>query len=218
VTIIAASRQVNSTGAGAEGNARTVQPSVGGRGDAVLATAAVPTETAVPVNDAGPADAIRQVPRDWFRTGDNDGYAFLTDHQTVHTGASSAVLQGTEGQADSMTAVFQSCRATDFRGLRARFSIFLFGGGSAKVWMRVDDPESDSKPIVVVRIPVVFPGPTAWVPVSVTMDVSSTATVLTYGVILHGSGPLESGFRGVHGVAVTRYDKLNLGKRIRLSG
>ncbi len=33
----------------------------------------------------------------------------------------------------------------------------------------MDDPASDSKPIVVVRIPVVFPGPTAWVPVSVTM-------------------------------------------------
>jgi hypothetical protein len=129
VTIIAASRRVKSTGDAA--NASTAQLGVKGSEDTVLAA-----DAAVPVDAAEPTDAIRKVPREWFRTGDNDGYTFLTDHQTVHTGVSSAVLQGREGQDDSLTGAFQACRATDFRGLQARFTIFLFGGASAEVWMR----------------------------------------------------------------------------------
>jgi hypothetical protein len=42
----------------------------------------------------------------------------------------------------------------------------------------------------VVRQPAKLASPPDWAPVVVTIDVPPTATILTYGVILHGVGPL----------------------------
>jgi hypothetical protein len=132
----------------------------------------------------------------FWQTDNSVGYTLITDHQIVHTGSSSAVLEFSSGQigAESTTATFQACSATDFRGKHAQFTIYIRGDdgfGSAEAWLRVDDPTQKNLPINVVRLPATLPRPPDWAPVSVTIEVSPSATILTYGVILHGPGPLR---------------------------
>lgn len=162
----------------------TVQPGFG-----TSSSADSPSEPPTQPNSKPPR------PKFW-QTDNNDGYTLITDHQFVHTGSSSAILELSSGQigAESTAAVFQACSATDFRGKHARFTIFLRGDdgfGSAEAWLRVDDPTQSRLPINVVREPASLPSPPDWAPVSVTIDVSPSATILTYGVILHGTGPLR---------------------------
>jgi hypothetical protein len=167
----------------------TTDSAVPGEADATAVTGGADT----PSDPQRPADSKPPLPKFWRLTGDS--HTLLTDHETVHTGLSSAVLQAVPGQAgtDSTIAVFQACSAIDFRGMRAQFTIYLLGDdnfGTAEAWLRVDDPTNVNLPVNVVRMPATLPTPPVWASVSVAMDVSATATVLTYGVILHGSGRL----------------------------
>lgn len=124
------------------------------------------------------------------------GYELVTDHDWVHTGSSSAVIESSTPQSDanSQVAVYQACRAGDFQGKRAQFTIYLLGEdgfGSAEVWLRFDDPTNAKEPIGIVRQAAPLASPSDWTVASATIDVPLSARILTYGIILHGPGPLR---------------------------
>lgn len=142
-----------------------------------------------------PGQSNSQLQRPKFWKTDHDGYSLITDHEFVHTGSSSVIMESSSGYRglQSTAATFQACSAVDFHGKHARFTIYVRGDegfGSVEAWLRVDSPAQSKMPINVVRQPIVVSSPLDWVPASVEIEVASTATVLTYGVILHGPGPL----------------------------
>jgi len=133
----------------------------------------------------------------FWRADISGGYELLSDHDWVHTGSSSAVIESSTPQSDlnSQVAVFQACRAVDFQGKRAQFTIYMLGVdgfGSAEVWLRVDDPANANvqERIGIVRQAAPLASPADWTVALATIDVPLSATILTYGIILHGPGPL----------------------------
>lgn len=157
-----------------------------------------------PVDTSDSPKAQRMIPNYWRLT--NDGFSFITESQEVHSGSYGAVLSSNQDAGSE--SVFQSCSAAGFRGKRAQFSIFLMGGdefGDAEVWVRIDDP---TQPVQVVRVPANLQSGADWQLVKADIPVTLHATVLTYGVILNGRGPLwmDTAALGIVGTSGTVVD------------
>lgn len=135
-----------------------------------------------------------EIPNQWKTTGDaRESYRLRTARTVALSGAACAVLIADE-QADPIHfgALVQAASAASFRGKRVEFSGFIASENApagAAIWLRADDAYG---------VPVAFEntyargirGTEAWTYQEIVMDVPTTAAVIVYGALLHGSGAL----------------------------
>src|SRR4029453_11364708 len=151
---------------------------------ALALTAASASASAAP-----PASAI---PKGWFLAGPGDAYSSRVDGDEKHSGRGSGLLECDTSDVDAFGVLNQTFRADAYRGRRIRLSGFMRTRGvegSARMWLRVDGP--DTSPLALdnmAKRPV--RGDTEWLLYQIVLDVPAVAVQIAYGGILGGKGRL----------------------------
>jgi len=139
-----------------------------------------------------PALASAASPAGWFLAGkDPASYVMEQDSKTAHEGKTSARFASTR-EPKGFGTMMQSFEPGEYRGKRVRLSAFVKSKqirGWAGLWMRVDGPEA--RPLAFDNMqgrPI--QGTSDWKRYDVVLDVDDTATGISFGVLLEGTGTL----------------------------
>ena len=126
----------------------------------------------------------------WFKAGsDPNDYDMGTDVTQSFTGGASGYIRNNKPNPKGFGTYMQMFDATNYRGLRVRFSAFVKSENVenwAGIWMRVD---GQSKPTAFYNMqdrPI--KGTTSWANYAVVLDVDPHATAIAFGILMEGKG------------------------------
>jgi len=162
-----------------------------GAGAAALAEAPASSADRAPVQPKARADSLRSgvLPRGWVLAGSTPGdYDAGTDESVSSSKTSSLYLWCSNPGTSGFGTVMTRAAAERYRGTRVRLTADVQTqdvGDWAGLWMRVDGGEAESFDNMANRP---IRGDTPWRSYSVVLDVSASASALSYGVLLHGKG------------------------------
>lgn len=136
------------------------------------------------------ATLFAAVPHGWLLEGSKPAdYEVVVDRNADYRHFSSAVLRSKQPKADGFATLMQQFRADAYQGKRLRLTASLKAENvhhSAGLWMRVDKDKlilafdnMHDRPIT---------GTRNWQEYQIVLDVSPEATVISFGVLLSGSG------------------------------
>jgi hypothetical protein len=131
-------------------------------------------------------------PKGWVLIGPASAYAFRLDSLEKHGGRSSGLLECTDPDVQEFGSILQTIRADGYRSKRVRLSAYVRTRDveeSARLWMRVDGPESSGIAFDnMAKRP--FKGDTEWSRYDIVLDVPADAVQIGFGAILGGKGRL----------------------------
>ena len=130
-------------------------------------------------------------PPGWFLAGSApQSYDTGVDRTVTYAGLPSAYLKSkSQPKNDGFGTLMQSLQASDFKGKRIRFSAQVRSDSVAEwsgLWMRVDEGRTQTAFDNMQRRPI--KGTTDWAPYAVVLDVSKSATGISFGILLAGTG------------------------------
>lgn len=127
----------------------------------------------------------------WFIAGSHrDDYLIAVDIQQKHGGKASGMLASKPSQHEGFGTIMQWIRAERYMGKRIRLSAYVKSkevSEWAGLWMRVDERDvtmssfdnMENRPIL---------GTTDWTRYEIILDVSQSAVVVAFGLLLGGQG------------------------------
>ena len=126
----------------------------------------------------------------WVLIGPPDAYSFRLDSLEKHGGRSSGLLECTDQDVQEFGSILQTIRADGYRNERVRLAAYVRTRGveeSARLWMRVDGPESSGIAFdnMTKRA---FRGDTEWSRYDIVLDVPAEVVQIGFGAILGGKG------------------------------
>ena len=130
-------------------------------------------------------------PPGWFLAGSAlQSYDTGVDRTVTYAGLPSAYLKSKpQVKTDGFGTMMQSLQASDYKGKRIRFSAQVRAESVtewAGLWMRVDEGKQVSAFDNMQRRPI--KGTTDWAPYAVVLDVAKSATGISFGITLAGTG------------------------------
>lgn len=136
--------------------------------------------------------SMKEQPKGWFLSGSHPSHYHMgRDREQVHMGTASGYLQSNgEVEPGAFATMMQQCQARPFRNQRIQLSGFVQTKQveeAAGLWMRIDDDRGEvlqfdnmsNRPIT---------GTGGWNWHAIVLDVPLSGTVLSFGVLLHGTG------------------------------
>lgn len=130
--------------------------------------------------------------KSWVKKGSRpDEYEIGIDDRITYTNKRSALLKSVVDQAGGFGTLMQSFKADAYRDKRVRFSAAVKTTdvtGWAGLWMRVDGPRHDKSLAFDNMEKRPITGTTDWQTYEVVLDVPAEATLISFGILVHGTG------------------------------
>jgi len=140
-----------------------------------------------------PLEKVKDIPTGWTLAGSNPrDYEIIQDNVNPYSGYFSSSLKSIVSRPQGYVTLMQTIKSDTYKGERISFSGYIkakFVSDWASLWMRVDDvigrplsfDNMNDRPIV---------GNSDWVKYEVVLDVPTSSTEISFGVLLDGKGQI----------------------------